>query len=172
MDKPARAGHKEGDMRQLQPEIRGPKSEKGSWAALRGLTLFCLALCPGHGQAQANAADTNAYTFVVTCDMRQYVGPAPKGKRYFDGACEALARLGAGAFMITPGACDPLPPVRATLDRYLGPNYTWYPVAGNHEAETTRDMAWLRRWASNGIPHVVATGPVGAEATMYSVELN
>jgi predicted phosphodiesterase len=110
------------------------------------------------------------FSFVVTCDMRQYVGPAPAGQRYFDGACEAIRQLGGGAFMITPGDCDPLPPVRATLDRILGSNYVWYPVAGNHEAETAVDMAWLRAWASNGIPRLARAGPPGAAATMYSFD--
>ena len=171
MDKASRAGHKEGDMRKMKPEIRSPRSEWIPWATTSfGLVLFSLALGPSQGQAQTNAADTNAFTFVVTCDMRKYVGPAPKGKRYFDGACEAIARLGAGAFMITPGDCDPLAPVRATLDRYLGTNYLWYPVAGNHDAASSKDMAWLRRWASNGIPHLVRTGPTGAQATMFSFD--
>jgi hypothetical protein len=152
----------------------GPPWPHGSRPRFRparcGLVLLGLLLLATRGLAPANAAETNAFTFVVTCDMRHFVGPAPKGKRYFDGACEAIARLGAGAFMITPGDCDPLPPVRATLDQYLGTNYIWYPVAGNHDAASAKDMAWLRRWASDGIPHLVRTGPVGAESTMFAFD--
>lgn len=124
---------------------------------------FALAAC-------ADTPGTNAFSFAITCDMRGYVGPEKRGKRYFDGACKALSRVGPGAFMIVPGDCDPIPPVRATLDRYLGADYVWYPVAGNHEVETRADMAWLRNWASNGIPHLSRPGPAGAETTMFAFD--
>ena len=177
---------------ELKSEIRRPNAEvrssrtcrsaRGGWGVgwlvlgvgltLRqlGFTLACLAFALAPALAQTPAPGENNFSFAITCDMRQYVGPAPKGKRYFDGACEALQRIGPGAFMIVPGDCDPIPPVRATLDRYLGSNYVWYPVAGNHEADTRQDMAWLRRWASNGIPNLVRSGPAGAEATMYAFD--
>src|SRR5512137_297918 len=67
--------------------------------------------------AQTGAADPNAFSFTVTCDMRQFVGPAKDGKRFFDGACEAIQRIGGGAFMIVPGDLDPPGPVRATIDQ-------------------------------------------------------
>jgi hypothetical protein len=102
--------------------------------------------------------------------MRSFTGPAPKSQRYFDGACEALYDVGPGAFLLSPGDCDPPGPVRATLDRYLGTNYLWYPVAGNHDTDRAKDMAWLRRWAEAGIPHLVRRGPPGAEDTTYSFD--
>lgn len=157
---------------ELKSEVRGPKSAAASRPLPRlfGGALACLTLALTPALAQTNTTDTNAFSFAVTCDMREFVGPAPAGKQYFDGACEALRQVGPGAFMIVPGDCDPIPPVRATLDRHLGSNYVWYPVAGNHEAETKQDMAWLRRWASNGIPNMVRSGPAGAEATMYAFD--
>jgi predicted phosphodiesterase len=102
--------------------------------------------------------------------MRNFVGPAPAGKRYFDGLCEALQTIGAGAFMIIPGDCDPPGPVRATIDRYLGTNYVWYPVIGNHELGQTTNLAWLREQAKAGIAHLTRRGPPGAEETTYSFE--
>lgn len=162
---------------QLKSEVRRPRPAQRPRTAVGcrtarwlGGALACLAFAVISARAQTNAPDTNAFAFAITCDMRGFVGPAKDGKRFFDGACEALRDTGPGAFMIVPGDCDPIPPVRATLDRYLGSNYVWYPVAGNHEAETPEDMAWLRRWASNGIPHLVRSGPAGAETTMFAFD--
>jgi len=112
----------------------------------------------------------DAFSFVAAADMRSYVGPAPGGKRYFDGACAAMQAVGAGAFMISPGDCDPPGPVRATIDRHLGTNYVWYPVLGNHELGNKTNLAWLREWARAGIPHLTRRGPPGAEDTIYSFE--
>ena len=133
-----------------------------------GFVLACLALTLSPVSAQSQAPDTNSFAFTVTCDMRQFVGPASAGKRFFDGACEAIQRIGGGAFMIVPGDFDPPGPVRATIDQFLGTNYVWYPVPGNHDAEKPDYMVWLRNWASNGIPHLVRRGPAGSENTMYS----
>jgi hypothetical protein len=102
--------------------------------------------------------------------MREFVKARSSEARYFDGLCEAARRIGAGAFMVTPGDFDPPAPVRATLDEYLGTNYLWYPVVGNHEIETPEDMAWVNAWAERGIPHLVRQGPPGAELTTYSFD--
>ena len=103
--------------------------------------------------------------------MRQFAADAPAGKRYFDGACEAMKRVGPGEFLITPGDFDPPAPVRAVIDRYLGPSFPWYVVIGNHEVETPEDMAWVKQWAAPGIPHVVRTGPPGKEYAAYSFDI-
>lgn len=147
--------------------------------SLWGLALVCLALaaCPAPAadlqSAQTVSSVTSApdtFSFTIAGDMRSFVGPAPAGKRYFDGACEALQSIGAGAFMISPGDCDPPGPVRADLDRYLGTNYLWYPLTGNHETGNPKTMAWLRRWAQAGIPHLVRRGPPDAEDTTFSFD--
>lgn len=72
--------------------------------------------------------------------------------------------------MLSPGDCSPPGPIRSTIDRYLGTNYLWYPVAGNHDVEKPENMAWFRRWAEAGIPHLVRRGPPGAESTTYSFD--
>jgi predicted phosphodiesterase len=147
------------------PAAGGKRATRWFAGALAGLAFAAIS-----ARAQTDVPVKDAFSFAITCDMRGFVGPAKSGKRFFDGACEVLRDVGPGAFMIVPGDCDPIPPVRATLDRYLGSNYVWYPVAGNHEAETPRDMAWLRNWASNGIPHLVRSGPAGAETTMFAFD--
>jgi len=132
---------------------------------LTGLAVCaCLALT-----ACRTATRTDSFSFVAAGDMRNFANGASVGKRYFDGACEAMQRLGPGNFMITPGDFDPPAAVRATIDRYLGTNYLWYPVVGNHEIETPEDMAWVREWAAQ-IPNLVRRGPPGAELTTYSFD--
>lgn len=115
------------------------------------------------------APKVEKYSFISAGDMRGFTNGAPAGKRYFDGACEAIQRVGAGEFMITPGDFDPPASVRATMDQYLGTNYGWYVVAGNHEIETPADMAWVREWARH-IPGLVRRGPPGAELTTFSFD--
>jgi len=134
------------------------------------IILACLTLNACQTAATSGRSDSNTFSFVATCDMRKFVSGAPPGQRYFDGVCEALQRVGPGEFMVTPGDFDPPAPVRAVLDQYLGTNYLWYPVVGNHEIETPEDMAWLRDWAARGIPGLVRRGPPGAEDTTYSFD--
>lgn len=110
------------------------------------------------------------YSFAIAADMRNFATAPPGKKHYFDGACQALRSYGAGEFMLSPGDCDPPGPVREVIDRYLGTNYIWYPVAGNHDTEKQGNMSWLRSWAKGGIPFVVRQGPRGAEETTYSFE--
>ena len=45
--------------------------------------------------------------------------------------------------MISPGDIDPPEDVYNDLQNYIRNNYLWYPVAGNHEAETIEDMNWF-----------------------------
>ena len=115
------------------------------------------------------AHNTDTFSFVVAGDMRIFTNGAPEGKRYFDGACEAIKHVGAGEFMITPGDFDPPASVRAVIDRSLGSNYLWYPVVGNHEVETPADLNWVEQWAAK-IPGLVRRGPPGAELTTYSFD--
>ncbi len=149
-------------------------------ARLCGTVVVCVALAackvappaiaPTPATTDQLPASPDTFSFVATADMRNYVGPAPAGKRYFDGACAAMEAVGPGAFMVSPGDCDPPGPVRAAIDRYLGTNYLWYPVMGNHELGNKTNPAWLRDWARAGIPHLTRRGPPGAEDTMYSFE--
>jgi hypothetical protein len=142
------------------------RAQRLVWCAV----LVSVALVAGRASGQTNPAAAEDFSFVAAGDMRQFVGPAPAGLRYFDGACEAMKAIGPGAFMIGPGDIDPPGPVRATIDRYLGTNYLWYPVIGNHELENKATMEWLRHWAEAGIPHLVRRGPAGAEDTIYSFD--
>jgi len=136
----------------------------------RSIAVAFLALAVGRISAQTNDSGTNEFVFIAAGDMRGYIQSQSGGKRYFDGLCEAARRVGAGAFMMSPGDCDPPAPIRATIDRFIGTNYVWYPVIGNHDAKDPASMAWLRHWAEAGIPHLVQHGPPGAELTSYSFD--
>lgn len=119
---------------------------------------------------RGDPAATDNFAFLAAGDMREFVKAKSGDARYFDGLCAAAKRIGPGAFMVTPGDFDPPAPVQATLHEYLGTNYLWYPVVGNHEIETPEDMAWVNGWAQRGIPHLVRQGPPGAELTTYSFD--
>ena len=138
-------------------------------AAVLGLLLI-LPLGASRSSGQDAPATEKSFSFLAAGDMRGFVKSKSGDERYFDGLCAAARRVGAGAFMVTPGDFDPPAPVRATLDQYLGTNYLWYPVVGNHEIETPEDMSWVEAWARRGIPHLVRHGPPGAELTTYSFD--
>jgi len=113
------------------------------------------------------------FTFVVTADMRKYSGPGQYDtQQYFRGACETIATLGGGAFMVSPGDVDPPASVEWTIKQYIGQDYTWYPVVGNHEAETPADMEWLRAYGAGGSvsSNAVNVGPPGCGETTYSFD--
>ena len=133
-------------------------------------TLLVLALPACRSSAPKESAASDHFAFLAAGDMRGFVKAKSADERYFDGLCEAARRVGAGSFMVTPGDFDPPAAVRATLDQYLGTNYLWYPVVGNHEIETPEDMVWVKAWADRGIPHLVRPGPPGAELTTYSFD--
>jgi hypothetical protein len=131
-----------------------------------------MAGCASRSPSGTAVADSTEgeFAFAITSDLRQFTGPQHPGPQYFEGACAALLAAGPGDFMISPGDVDPIPPIRATLDRFFGSNYVWYPVIGNHEAETPEDLAWLRAWAEGSIPGLVRQGPASCKATAYSFD--
>jgi hypothetical protein len=126
-----------------------------------------------HGGATFHSNDQ--FTFVVTADMREYSGSGQYDiPQHFRGVSEAINALGSGVFMVSPGDIDPPADVEWTLRQYIGPNYIWYPVAGNHETETPADMEWLRSYEydPNGPspPNIVNVGPPGCQETTYSLD--
>lgn len=111
--------------------------------------------------------------FSVTSDAQWHDGD---NINFFRHACERIAIGGQGDFMISPGDMVPLPGMYATIQTYIGSDYTWYPVIGNHELDISEgeteppNMTWLRNFNLNGntLPHIVNTGPPGCEETTYS----
>ena len=108
-------------------------------------------------------------SFAVASDMRSSTG---KEFYYFRGICEMLNDGGPGNFMVSPGDIDPPDSTYQTIYRYIDPEYTWYPVVGNHEAETEFDMAWLREYNryGNTLLNITQSGPANGTETTYSFE--
>lgn len=127
---------------------------------LLGIALLTACQTPG---------ESEEFSFTVAGDMRQFITSTNTHERYFDGVCDAMQRVGAGKFLVTPGDFDPPAPVRAQIDQHFGKKFPWYPVVGNHEVETPEDMAWVKNWAAH-IPNLVRRGPPGAELSTYSYD--
>jgi len=127
------------------------------------LILLILGSCTG------NKTSEESFSFVLVADMRNFTGD---DKNFFRGACEAIAAQNGIEFIISPGDIDPPDSVLYTIKKYIGEDMEWYPVVGNHEAETPSDMSWLREYNKNGntLPNVVRNGPAGGEETTYSFD--
>lgn len=138
-------------------------------AATYCCAILLVAFVPGLQGASTNENSGEQFTFIAAGDMRNYISSPTKGKRYFDGLCQAAHEIGPGAFMISPGDCDAPVAIRATIDKFLGTNFLWYPVVGNHDVESLSDLSWLHQWASNGIPYLIQCGPTGCDFT-YSFD--
>lgn len=110
------------------------------------------------------------FNFTVTADPRT----ATAG---FDDTLSAIVGhvTNVGAFHASPGDVDPLQPLRDLIDAHFGPMTLWYPMVGNHEAETSEDMSWIRSeyHTGNGVRTPLKSftnedGPTGSLETTYS----
>jgi uncharacterized protein YutD len=109
------------------------------------------------------------FSFAVVADTRAHTGD---DIRMFRGACEAVKEPGNDAFVGSPGYIDPPSKVLYTIHKYIRKDIPWYPIVGNHEAETKEDMEWLREYNKNGntLPGIVNEGPESTKETMYSFD--
>ena len=135
-----------------------------------GFLLICISVLISCNSNQQNF--NNAFTFIAAADMRFYATEKYRTSQHFLGAVEAIKRVGAGAFMISPGDIDPPRAVREVIDQVLGKDYLWYPTAGNHELEAAEYMDWLRKYNRGGttLPNIIRKGPPGCEETTYSFD--
>lgn len=117
--------------------------------------------------------------FSVAADMRSYLGPfGANTAKEFRSALDALQAAGPGSFLLSPGDIDPpydgdplTDDVHAAVQDRLGAGFPWFPVIGNHEAETPSDMAGLRTYpvqAQGGGAADFRAGPPNAAETCYS----
>ena len=122
----------------------------------------------------AQSDSNKSFRFSVAADMRDNAGAENDNLNNFRGALEALKKVGAGEFMLSPGDIDPPSNIRWSIDKYLGKDYPWYPILGNHEVETESDMEYLRNYNVGGdkLPYIVNKGPQATEETMYSFDFN
>lgn len=120
----------------------------------------------------AQGSGKEGFSFIVAADMREFATEPYRTPQHFWGACEAIQKIGKGAFMVSPGDIDPPNSVREVVSLVLGQDYPWYPVVGNHELESSSYLEYLRQYNQGGksLPHIVRKGPPGCEETTYSFE--
>lgn len=127
---------------------------------------------PAAGEANRLTQSDGGYSFIVAADMRNYSGPGTfDTAQYFRGVLEAASAHSPTAFLVVPGDLDPPAGVDWSIKSVLGSAYPWFPVVGNHEAETPADMEWLRAYdTTHGGRFTVHTGPAGCPETTYSFD--
>lgn len=107
----------------------------------------------------------SGFMFTATSDMRNYTD-----EDEFPLVLDAINDTGGpGVFMVCPGDIDPPQGVDSAIDAAFGDNFVWYPVVGNHEAETPADMIWIRNEFAS-LPYLVNSGPPGSVETTYSFD--
>jgi len=133
------------------------------------IITICLFLTNCNLENKRKNKSDNSFSFVLTADMRNFTGV---NKNYYRGACEAIKEIDRIQFIVSPGDIDPPDSVLHTMQKYISKNITWYPVIGNHEAETTTDMEWLRNYNKDGntLPYIVNEGPLSCLETTYSFD--
>jgi len=141
---------------------------------LPGIALACALACstlPSRAYAE-NGAENTLFTFFIVGDMRNYAADIPGRPYSFQGACEAVKKMGKGAFMLGPGDLEPPGDVYRVIQEVLGEDYIWYPVPGNHDADGEPYMAWLRNHNQGGtkLPYIVRPGPANGRETTYSFD--
>jgi hypothetical protein len=117
----------------------------------------------------SNLAGAETFRFTASADNRPYDG-GNKGR--WEWLLDEMDRLfvdDEGVFHIMAGDFDDPQTTDATLKTQFGPETVWYPVVGNHEAETTEDMTWIRE-AFSSLSYVVNSAPLGCETTTYSFD--
>lgn len=130
---------------------------------------ICALLTNCDSENKQKIENDDSFSFVLAVDMREYTGV---NKDYFRGACEAIKEIDSIQFIISPGDIDPPDSALHTMQRYISNDIIWYPVVGNHEAETTSDMEWLRNYNKDGntLPYIVNVGPSSCIETTYSFD--
>jgi len=115
-------------------------------------------------------AQSDRFHFTVTSDMRRY-------HEDFGRVLKAIKDgPGYGVFHVSIGDIDETSAEnRAQIDEIFGSTAIWYPIIGNHEADTPDEMDWLRNEYHNGnssrtpLKHCTnQDGPTGSLETTYS----
>jgi len=105
-----------------------------------------------------------SFRFTATADSRS------ERTNFRNVLSQIMAQVGdEGVFHISCGDIDPLQDNYDDLVNQFGHDIVWFPVVGNHEAETPEDMSWIRAHYSS-LPWIVNPGPTGCENTSYSFD--
>jgi len=116
-----------------------------------------------------SVAGAETFRFTASADNRPYDSGNLSRWEWLLDEMDRLFLNDEGVFHIMPGDIDHPEVTDASLKTQFGPDVIWYPVVGNHEAETADDMTWIRS-AFSTLPYVVNGGPEGCETTTYSFD--
>lgn len=72
------------------------------------------------------------FSFALSSDMRYFIEPEYEGEGYTEGGLQFIKTLNTD-FMIVAGDLDPVSGFDQMVEKYIGEEYKWYPVVGNHE---------------------------------------
>jgi hypothetical protein len=108
-----------------------------------------------------------SFSFSVAGDMRAALGPTE-----FGGVLAALAAVGPGEFLASPGDLDPPADVLAAVEGTLGTGFPWLAAVGNHEVESPAHMDYLRARGAGPLPFAThfRAGPGASAATTYAFD--
>lgn len=115
----------------------------------------------------SSVAGAETFRFTASADNRPYDAANLARWEWLLDEMDRLFVDDEGVFHIMPGDIDDPQTTDATLKAQFGSETIWYPVVGNHEAETPADMTWIRN-AYLSLPYIVNPGPAGCETTTYS----
>jgi hypothetical protein len=119
------------------------------------------------GAAGMSAASSSPrFSFAIASDMRSYTGSGTYDTpSYFRGVTEEIAEIGTTSFMVSPGDLDHPSNVAWTIENYIGDDYPWYPVVGNHDINW-HSLSWLIEYDYGN----VNPGPSACPNTTYSFD--
>lgn len=128
-------------------------------------TPLGLAATATRARSQVTPVGLAPFSFTVAGDMRAETGP---GK--FPAVLSAIRESGGpGSFLVVPGDIDPAEGAARAIALGLGEDFPWYPVVGNHDAESRRDLEWIRQ-RFPALPGVARRGPPPCADTTYSFD--
>jgi len=115
------------------------------------------------------------FAFVVISDIRP--------RKYRTGVEEDMPQIAdwinnpthdmpAPEFMVITGDFDHTTDTEEIVDDFLGEDFTWFPVIGNHEFDSNNiyDLEYVRDTMVPSLPGIVNDGPPGSVGTSYSWE--
>jgi len=132
------------------------------------VTLCGLSLAAGWTGCRRAAEVKGNFEFVVVSDIESAAHAELDTPDYFPGVCRAIAGAGRGDFMVAVGDISHPRVVDNMMRKYLGEDYPWYAVVGNHDVKE-KCISWLRSH-NRAKDNILRWGPENAEHTTYSFD--
>ena len=144
---------------------------------LVSVILWTLKIKNEEAQPNSNVTTTtkeeiNSFKFYVLSDQREFAGEGEyDNDDYFKGVINKINELGKDEFIVIPGDLDPVSSTQWTIENYLGEDYIWYPIVGNHELPAAGNETYLAenlQTLRNFDIGKVKKGPRPCDTTTYS----